>query len=425
MKRTEVFVSFFAILGILFSASTLSAQNRRGGNLPQPRNAQAIPQAQPVQQVPQAQPALQTQNTAASAVPTGLSDEELRIPEGATPEELFKKADALLNTERQFNTQEEYQKGLERIVQTAYQIAGKILSTPGIDDTTYAKAKNLQGEMIYTFGTIKPEVYSRYEKFVRSLPDDKRLAASEDGKNVIYSHQAGFLHWSCTRTVQQQGSAEEMKRYIDEFQTLLLAHPEYAEMVPDLVYPISEFANDKKDPNLFTMLLSDFVKALKGSGNEDLQKVSSGLEGMIRFSRLKGNPMTIAGFTPDGKKFDASPLKGKVVLVNFWATWATPCIAQYPELLALYMQYQDQGFEIVGYSVDEKVDELNDYISSKKLPWGNISAAVTQQQKGTLMTEFYGITAVPTLILIGKDGKVLETDLSIDQLKARLDELLK
>ena len=143
----------------------------------------------------------------------------------------------------------------------------------------------------------------------------------------------------------------------------------------------------------------------------------------MRFAELKGKPFQIVGTTTEGEKFDQSVLKGKVYLMNFWATWVTPCVAMYPDLLALAVQYQDEGFTIVGYSLDDDLDKLKDYVETKKMPWVNLSEKMSSENKQPSLSEFYGITTIPTLILVGSDGTVLETDLDIDQLKVKLEEI--
>lgn len=440
MRDLRRFLAIFFLFALIFQSGTTfgqpAAEKERQGLLPRrSRNAdngaeanrqstlQAVPQNAPqaaAQNVPQGAP--QAGRTTAPVAPADPN--EFIIPEGATPDELMAKADKLLNTEREFNTEEEYNTWFAKMIQTVFLISQKILAAD-IDDTTYLKATNLQGEMIYSYGTIKPEAFSVFENYVRRLPNDARLMKTDEGKKIADSQLAGFLHWGCTRTVQQNGTPEEMKKYIDEFLTLLQRNPDYAEMVPELIYPISEFANDKKDPQILKAVLGDFIAGTKNSDKPELKEVAVGLEGMLRFADLKGKPFEMIGSLADGGEFDSASLKGKIVLVNFWATWATPCLAQYPDLLALYIQYKDKGFEIVGYSVDEDVAKLNDYLTTKKVLWPNLSETVSREKKLPLLTEFYGITGVPTMILIDRNGRVLENDMELEQLKVKLDEMFK
>lgn len=430
MTQTRRFWAFFLLFSLILGLEPAFSQpprpERERQGLLQPRRArgadaeQAEEIPQPVQTPRVARPA----QAPPAAAPTTPAVNEFLLPENGTPDELWAMADKLLNTEREFDTEEEYNAWFSKMILTVYQISDKILAGR-IDDVMYRKALNLKGEMIYSYGTIKPEAFAVYEKYVRSLPNDARLIGADEGQKIADSHLAGYLHWGCTRTVQQKGSADDMKKYIDEFQTLILRNADFAEMVPELIYPISEFAADKKDPLLLKAVLGDFVTALKNSDKPELKEVAAGLEGMIRFVDLKGKPFELVGSLADGNAFDSASVNGKIVLVNFWATWATPCIAQYPDLLALYVQYRDKGFEIVGYSVDEDTAKLNDYLNSKKVLWPNLSETVSREKKMPLLTEFYGITGVPTLLLLDREGRVLENDLELEQLKVKLDDIFK
>ena len=333
-------------------------------------------------------------------------------------------ADKLLNTERDFNTEEEYKAWIAKMIQTAYDVASLVLKME-VDDEIYMKAAGLKGEMIYYHVWNKPDSFSDYEKYVRALQKDQRLLKIEGGQNVADGQLASYLHEGCVRTVQANGSVDDLKKFVDEFQELVMRNPDYVSMIPDIVYPVSELAVSKKDPKLMKDLFFQFSADMKKSDNQTLKDAAAGLEGILRFAELDGKPFQIVGTTAAGEKFDSSALKGKVYLVNFWATWVTPCIAQYPELLALYVQYKDKGFEIVGYNMDEELDKFDDYIKAKNVPWPNISEKKSVDNKQPSLSEFYGITTIPTLILVGKDGKVIENDIDLEQLKTKLAELFK
>jgi thiol-disulfide isomerase/thioredoxin len=110
----------------------------------------------------------------------------------------------------------------------------------------------------------------------------------------------------------------------------------------------------------------------------------------------------------DGKEFKLSSLKGKYVLVDFWASWCAPCRAENPFMLKAYNELKDKNFEIVGVSLDETRAAWLKAVEQDKLPWTQVSDV-----KGfkTEIAIRFGITAIPQNVLIDPDGKVIAKDL--------------
>ena len=129
----------------------------------------------------------------------------------------------------------------------------------------------------------------------------------------------------------------------------------------------------------------------------------SALKGVARRLALPERQMKIEGKLPDGKKFDWSKYAGKVVLVDFWATWCVPCVAEIPNMRKCYDLYHDKGFEIVGLSRDRQPKDLKHFLKQKKLPWTIVYGNGEPSPTG----DYYGITMIPTMILLGRDGKAV------------------
>ena len=123
-----------------------------------------------------------------------------------------------------------------------------------------------------------------------------------------------------------------------------------------------------------------------------------------------GDVMDIKFTGLDGKETDLAKMKGKVVLIDFWATWCGPCIAELPNVLKAYEEYNDKGFEIIGISLDNAKDEdkLRTFVKDKKMTWPH--AFDGQGWRNSLAKKF-GISSIPATFLIGKDGKVVSTNL--------------
>ncbi|HEY2826752.1 MAG TPA: TlpA disulfide reductase family protein [Pirellulales bacterium] len=137
-----------------------------------------------------------------------------------------------------------------------------------------------------------------------------------------------------------------------------------------------------------------------------------------------GKPMEVAGTTADGAKFDIGQFKGKVILVDFWATWCGPCRALIPDLKEMYEKYHGQGFEIVGVNLDSTPSELSDFLDKEKLPWVNVVGEEKDGQLQFPLAEKYGIQAIPTTFLVSKDGKIAAYDVHGEELTKQVEKLL-
>ena len=115
-------------------------------------------------------------------------------------------------------------------------------------------------------------------------------------------------------------------------------------------------------------------------------------------------PPALTEKTLDGKKLSLDSYKGKVVLLDFWATWCPPCRAAIPNVKAQYQKYHAKGFEVVGISLDSGEPELRKYIKDNAMPWPQLFDAKHPDSKT------YGVRGIPFTLLIGKDGKIAAVD---------------
>ncbi|HEX8020144.1 TlpA disulfide reductase family protein [Mucilaginibacter sp.] len=122
----------------------------------------------------------------------------------------------------------------------------------------------------------------------------------------------------------------------------------------------------------------------------------------------------------NGKPVSLSDLKGKYVLVEFWASWCAPCRAGNPNLRKQYELYKDKGFEIISVSLDNVKEKWVDAIAKDGLPWIQVS-----DLKGwnNAVGRLYGVRAVPQSFLLDKDGKIIGNTLRDESLNAKLAKL--
>ena len=126
----------------------------------------------------------------------------------------------------------------------------------------------------------------------------------------------------------------------------------------------------------------------------------------------------IEGKALDGSAVSTAALKGKVVLVDFWATWCPPCREELPNVLAAYEKFHAKGFEVIAVSLDKDEGELKKFIEEKKLPWPQIFEGADD------LAGKFGVESIPTTYLIGADGKIVATELRGEALAQKLEVFL-
>ena len=118
-----------------------------------------------------------------------------------------------------------------------------------------------------------------------------------------------------------------------------------------------------------------------------------------------------------GQLTSVSAFKGKVLLIDFWATNCPPCLAEFPKLKQLYADYHQQGFEIVGLSLDESRDTVEAFQARAQLPW-RLSVEAKQVKQAR---EKYNVRTIPSLFLVGRDGRIANVDLKGNDLRQAVE----
>ena len=130
---------------------------------------------------------------------------------------------------------------------------------------------------------------------------------------------------------------------------------------------------------------------------------------------------------PEGTKHHLSDYagRGQYVLIDFWASWCGPCIASFPLMEQMHEVFGERGLRIIGVSIDQDKDSWLNAVDKYQLPWLQLRETIASQSNRTSASEKYGITGVPTLVLIAPDGTVISTDLDRKELKTKLEEIFE
>ncbi len=179
---------------------------------------------------------------------------------------------------------------------------------------------------------------------------------------------------------QQTGNKEKANAFLDDVEKQMAAHP----MAPQISQVLDQMRGGLTKPSV-------------------------------------GDTLDIAFIAVDGHEVNLSDMKGKVVLVDFWATWCGPCVAELPNVLAAYNDYHDQGFEIIGISLDDDKAKLEQFVKTRKMPWPQYFDGKGWEND---LAQKYGIDSIPATFLVGPDGKVAATDLRGDALGKAVAGLL-
>ena len=348
------------------------------------------------------------------------------VPEG-TVAELFEFTKTLPKKKFEADSFDEYKEHARKVRRSVAAAADKIIAGKVKGDkpseAQAIEAIHVKIKALTDLGKLTERAagenaaYEDIRQFLASLKGDQRpkLAKLRDGLSLKYKFIDGKAPVLDLDNMAQ--SVTDMAQFLG---TVKIDQDHLKEAVA-MANSIAGFG----EKELAAKALRDFAQVVSKNKDKKLADFAKRMEGMARSMVLEGKPLEVFGKYLDGKYIDWADFKGKVVLVDFWATWCGPCIAELPNMQKNYEKYHAKGFEIVAVSLDTNRKQVEKFLKERKLPWKTLYSDDTKANGlNHPLAVHYDITAIPAMFLVDQKGNVVSLQARGPELSKKLEELL-
>lgn len=320
---------------------------------------------------------------------------------------------------RRSNLDRQYQRSFGR----ADKMKEVAASLKALDEQMLEFYENLKKENPYLSKVIELNLYLSYANNKGKFNNEVEYFANQFFK---------YAKWSDVDYNYMPWVYESVKSYVSAIMTTNLPDEKQQEMFDNILKQIPAQSRTKKLAyggimaalkakmhSNYGVYVQKFMEEYKDSDPEAVAALAVEMEKAKQYM-IGGTPPDFTQLSPEGQPVSLSDFRGKVVLVDFWASWCGPCRRENPNVVRMYNKYKEKGFEILGVSLDRKKDAWVAAIEKDGLTWAQISDLRGWKNE---VAQSYAVTSIPQTVLLDKEGRIVARNLRGPTLEAKLKEM--